>query len=250
MKYSEAERRKRGKRRKKHYFLNVAVTILVILGLYFLAFHSGVFDIKEINVENNAHYTSGQVAELTGVKMGDNIFLTRVSMVAKKLEQDPYIRKAEVSWNLPNKLDVVLDERKESALVEYSDGYAIVDFDGVILRLTKEELVIPVIVGLTPIDPEPGKALKAEEAGYLKPGLDFINFVEDNNFFIKKVDFGGVVVRAYVFDKLVLEGELKNIEKRISEIKRIVADLDSQGIERGTISVGTSSCSFSPEVHN
>ena len=250
MKYSESERRKRGKRKKKNHFLNIGVTILVILGLYFLAFHSGVFNIKEINVENNVHYTSGQIAELTGVEMGDNIFLTRVSDVAKKLEKDPYIRKADVSWNLPSGLDVVLDERKESALVRYSDGYAIVDFDGVILRLTKEELKMPVLVGLTPIEPEPGKALKAEEAGNLKPGLDFLSFIEDSDFYVKKVDFSGVVVRVHVFDKLVLEGDLKNMEKRIMEIKRIIADLDSQGIQRGTINVGGGSCSFSPEVRN
>ena len=248
MKYSESERRKRGKRKKKNYFLNAGIVVLVIGGLYFLAFHSGVFDIKGIAVENNVHYTSGQIAELTGVKMGDNIFLTRVAEVAKQLERDPYIRKADVSWDLPDKLAVVLDERKESVLVEYDDGYAIVDYDGMILRLTKEPLVMPVISGLMPIDPQAGKALKAEEAGYLKPTLDFIKFVEDNDFYIKKLDLGGVVTKAYVFDKLVLEGELNNMEKSIQEIKRIVADLDSQGIQRGTISVGSASCSFSPEV--
>ena len=250
MRYSESERKKRGKRRKKNPFLNMGIAILVIVGLYMLAFHSGVFDIKEINVENNDHYTSGQIAELTGVKMGDNIFLTRVSEVAKKLERDPYIRKAEVSWALPSGLDIALDERKESVLVKYDDGYAIVDYDGMILRLTKEELVKPVIVGLTPIDPEPGKALKVEEAGYLKPGLDFINFVEDNDFYIKKLDFSGVVTKVYVFDMLVLEGELKNMESRMWEIRRIIADLDSQKIKRGTISVGSGSSSFSPEVRN
>ena len=250
MKYSESERRRRGKRKKKNYFLNAGIAILVIVGLYYIAFHSGIFSIKEINVENNYHYTSGQVAELTGVQKGDNIFLTRVAEVAKRLEKDPYIRKADVSWNLPSSLDIVLDERKESVLIKYDEGYAIVDYDGVILRLTKEDLGLPVIVGLTPIDPQPGKALKAEEAGNLKPGLDFISFVEENDFYVKKIDFSGVVTRVYIFDTLVLEGELKNMEKRIVEIKRIVADLDSQGIERGTISVGSGSCSFSPEVRN
>jgi cell division protein FtsQ len=250
MRYSEADRRKRGKRKKQNPFLHISIAVLVVLGLYFLAFHSGIFNIKHINVENNVHYTEGQIAELTGVVMGDNIFRTRVSDVAKQLEQDPYIRKAQVSWALPDGLDIVIEERAESVLIEYDEGFAIVDFDGIILRLTNENLLIPVIVGLTPIDPKPGTALKAEEAGLLKPGLDFIYFIESNDFYIKKLDLGVVVPRAYVFDKLVLEGELKNMEKGIKEIKRIVADLDSQGIERGTISVGSGSSSFSPEVRN
>ena len=248
MRYSEADRRRRGKRKKKNYFLNAAIIVLVILGSYFIAFHSGIFNVKEITVEGNVHYTTGQVKELSGVIAGDNIFLTRVSAVQQQLEQDPYIRSAEVRWALPDGIEIVLDERTESVLIEYDEGYAIVDFDGVILRVTKERLVLPVITGLTPIAPEAGKALKAEEAGLLKPGLDFIKYVGEQNFYIKKLDLGTVVPRAFIFDKLILEGELKDMTKNMREIKRIIADLDQKRIERGTISVGPDSCSFSPEI--
>ena len=243
-------RRRRGKRRKQRPFLNILIVVLVILGAYFIGFRSGIFDIKEVEVEGNIHYTAGQVAELTGVEFGDNIFRTRVSAVAKKLEEDPYIRKADVKWALPAGLFIVLDERKESVLVEHGEEYVIVDFDGVILRQTKEYLLLPVFTGLTPISPEAGKALRVEEAGLLKPGLDFIEFVEHSDFYIKRLDLGGVVPRAYVFDRLLVEGELKNMEKNMGEIKRVIADLDSKGIERGTISVGGGSCSFSPEIRN
>ena len=248
MKYSETDRKRRGKRRKKHYFRNIALSVLVVLGLYFLAFYSGIFDVKKMNIENNVHYTAAQVAELTGVVLGDNLFKTRVSEVAKRLEQDPYIRKADVRWALPDGLDIVLDERKESVLLAYDGGYAILGYDGIILRLTKEPLILPVITGLTPIDLAPGTALKAEEAGLLKPGLDFIAFVEKNDFYIKRLDLGGVIPKAYVFDKLVIEGDLRNMERGMNEIKRIIADLDSKGIERGTVSAGNGSCSFSPEI--
>jgi len=248
MSYSEIDRRRRGRRKKKNYFRNIAITVLVILGLYWIGFYSGAFDIKEVTVEGNVHYTSAQVKELSGVVMGDNIFRTRVSEVQQRLERDPYIRSAEVRWALPDGIDITIDERTESVLIEYDGGYAIVDYDGVILRLTKERLIMPVIAGLTPIDPEEGKALKAEEAGLLKPGLDFIKFVIEQNFYIKRLDLGGVIPRAYVFDRLVLEGELSDMTKNIKEIKRIVADLDSNGVERGTISVGSDSCSFSPEM--
>jgi cell division protein FtsQ len=146
-------------------------------------------------------------------------------------------------------LDVVIDERLESVLIAYAEGYAVVDYDGVILRLTEEALAIPVIAGLTPVEPKPGVALKAEEAGQLKPGLDFIKYVGEHDFYIKKLDLGGVIPRAYVFDLLVIEGELKNMEKSIEEIKRVIAYQDAQGVKRGTISVGSSSCTFSPEIH-
>ena len=250
MRYSEADRKKRGKRRKKHYFLNFAVLALVILGMYFIAFHSGIFSVKRILVEENVHYTVAQVAELSGINYGDNVFKTRVSEVKQRLEKDPYIRGAEVKWALPDGIAVTVDERAESVMVKCGEEYAITDYDGVILRMTRESLLLPVFMGLTVIDPEPGKALRAEEAGLLRPGLDFIKVVEENDFYIKKLDLGGVVPMAYVFDRLVVEGDLKNMEKNMDEIKRVIADLDAKGIERGTISVGSSSCSFSPEVQN
>jgi len=248
MRYSEADRRRRGKRKKKNYFLNVAIIVLVVLGLYWIGFYSGAFNVKEITVEGNVHYTEAQIKELSGIKPGDNIFMTRVSDVQVQLERDPYIRSAEVRWALPDGIDIEVDERTESVLIEYDGGYAIVDYDGVILRLTNERLILPIIVGLTPIDPEPGTALRAEEAGQLKPGLDFIRYVGEQNFYIKRLDLGGVVPRAFVFDRLVLEGDLKDMTKNIGEIKRIIADLDRMGVERGTISVGSDSCSFSPEM--
>jgi len=248
MKYSEANRRKRGKRKKKNYFLNITIVILVLAGLYYIAFHSGIFDLKVFTINGNTHYTSAQIQELSGVKTGDNIFTTRTAAVQQRLEKDPYIRNATVRWVLPDGLDIELDERVESVLIPSGDEYAIVDYDGVILRMTQEQLKLPIIVGLTPIDPQAGKALKAEEAGQLKPGLDFIKFVCDNNFYIKKLDLGSVVPRAYVFDTLVLEGNLNDMTKNMDDIKRIIADLDSKGIERGTVSVGSDSCSFSPEM--
>ena len=248
MKYSEADRRRRGKRKKKHYFLNAVIAVGIILGLYWTGFYSGIFSVKEINVEGNVHYTDVQVKELSGIEAGDNIFKTRVSDVQTRLERDAYIRSAEVRWALPDGIDILIDERAESVLIEYADGYAIIDYDGVILRLTKERLILPVIAGLTPIDPEQGKALKAEEAGHLKPALDFIRYVGEQNFYIKRLDLGGVIPRAFVFDRLVLEGEIRDMTKNIGEIKRIIADLDAKGVERGTISVGSDSCSFSPEM--
>ena len=226
------------------------MTVLVILGLYYIGFHSGVFSVKNLNVENNVHYTEAQIAEIAGIVKGENIFLVRVSEVAKLLEEDPYIRKAEVSWDLPDGLNIILDERKENVLIEYEEGFVIVDFDGVILRTTGERLIMPVIAGLTPINPVPGSALKAEEAGLLKPALDFIKFVGENDFYVKRLYLGGVIPKVYIFDRLVIEGELKHIEKNIKEVKRIIADLDSQGIIRGTVSVNSGSSSFSPEIRD
>ncbi|MDR1797810.1 MAG: FtsQ-type POTRA domain-containing protein [Clostridiales Family XIII bacterium] len=252
MDYSEQARRKRGKRRKKHYLLKTLITILVLYGLYRLAM-SPLFSVKSVEVENaTTHYTAEQILEISGVVMGSNIFKTKTGELKGNLESDPYIRSARVERRLPDGVRIEVEERTEDMLIQTEDGqYAVINYDGMILRFCGEgELpTLPIAAGLTPIDPEPGKALKVQEADLLKPAIDFFQKVQEEDFFFKKLDVGGVVTKAYILDRLLCEGDLKNIENNIPAIRKVAYDLTSKGIERGTISVsGTGTCSFTPEV--
>jgi cell division protein FtsQ len=253
MDYSEAARRKRGPRKKKHYLLKTLIVLAVLYGLYRLV-TSSIFDIKTVEVSGGAHFTSAQITELSGVEKGTNIFRTRTGALKANLESDPYIRIADVKRELPDSIVITVEERSEGMLIQTAqeDGaYAVIDFDGMILRLcAKDDLPqLPIVDGLTPIDPAPGAALKVEQADLLKPSIDFFQTVEAQGFFFKRLDLGGVVTKAYVYDRLICEGDLKNIENNIPAIEKVVYDLSTKGIERGTISVsGSGTCSFTPEI--
>ncbi|MDR3305903.1 MAG: FtsQ-type POTRA domain-containing protein [Clostridiales Family XIII bacterium] len=248
MRYTEENRRKRGKRKKKRYLLKIGIAVLALVGLYYLAM-SSFFDIETITVENNSYFTSAQVAELSGVKKGDNLFKTRTGPVREQLTQNPYIREAEVQRVLPDEIHITVDERSEDVVVRAENAWLVVDYDGVILRSTDDPPILPAVDGLTAVNPEPGKALKVKEADMLAPCLDFFAYMEEHDFYIKRLDTGGVITKAYIFDNLICEGDLKNIEKSVENLKKVVADLSAKGVERGTISVnGSGTCSFTPEL--
>jgi cell division protein FtsQ len=251
MSYSDASPRRRrparGKRKKQHFFLNIFIVILVIAGLYLIG-TSSIFDVKSFTIEGNRHFTTAQVIDLSGIPRGENIFTVRVSQAEERLEEDPYVRGAQVKWDLPDAISVTLEERTEDVLIAAGADSLVINFDGTILRTGGGGSKLPVVVGLTPIDPVPGIPLKVSEADLLKPCLDFFQLLDMHDFYAERLDVTAVVPRVYILDTLSIEGNLKDIEGSIEELKKVVADLLSKGIERGKISVtGTGACSFIPE---
>jgi hypothetical protein len=251
MSYTESTPRRhrppRGKRKKQHFFLPVIIVILVIAGLYLLG-TSSLFDVKNFTIENNRHLTTAQIIDLSGVPKGENIFTVRVSHAQERLEQDPYIRAAQVKWDLPDTIAISVDERTEDVLVAAEEGLLVVSYDGTILRKDGAGSTLPVIVGLTPKDPVPGQPLKVNEADMLKPCLDFFQIMTLHDFYVERLDIEAIVPRAYLLDTLYIEGSFKDMEDNIDELKKVAFDLLSKGIERGKINVtGTGACSFIPE---
>ena len=209
---------------------------------------SSLFDVKTFTIESDGHYTTAQIIELSGIPKGENIFKVRVSNAEERLEGDPYIKSAEVKWDLPDSINIVLEERSEDILIETDDTVLVLNFDGTILLTDGKGRMMPRIVGLTPKDPQAGKALSVNEADMLKPCLDFYKTTIQRDLPVTKLDIRNFIPRAYVLDTLYIEGNLKDIEGNVDELKRVVADLLSKGIERGKISVsGTGTCSFVPD---
>ena len=239
---------KRKKRKKKRYFLKILITLAVLVGLYFFA-TSSVFGIDKFKVEGNSHYTPEQIVEMTGIKEGDNLFKAKTSAAKKELLSDPYIKVVDINRKLPNGIDIIIEERIEGAIVMSEEVYFIIDSEGMILNKTEEIPLLTLIEGITPVKPEEGTVLKAKEADQLKKSLDFIRFMEENDFFVQKIDVSGVGIKMYVLNALICEGSFKDIKNGIEPLRLVITDLLGKGIERGTISISNDgTCSFRPDI--
>ncbi len=244
-----AEKKKK-KRRKKHYFLRLVVIVLLIVGVIMLL-NSSVFNLKKIKVEGNNYFTSEQVIERSGAKVGTNlIFDIDKKDIEKALLKDPYVKEVRISRNLPGTLVITVVEREEAAAVPYADSFVITDEDGLVLRTTEVEPKLPLLIGLTIKSMETGKALEVEENSVLNGTLSLIGSMHDSDVFFKKIDISKVMVKAYVYDYLICQGMPEDIEKALSDgtLQNMLYQLYSGGIERGTISVtaDTANMAFSP----
>ncbi|MBQ2747135.1 MAG: FtsQ-type POTRA domain-containing protein [Firmicutes bacterium] len=240
--------RKKKKRRKKNYLLRFVILILIGVSAYFVM-SASFFEVTEVEVVNNNYFTKEQVLNIAGVENGENIFFdVNTGKVKDTLMEEPYIRNAKVKIKLPSTVVIEIEEREEKAAVKYGDSYIILDGDGLVLRQTDVVPSVTELTGLTLKSIQPGTALDVEENYQFSDTLDIIGIMDESEVYFKKIDISSVKVRAYIYDKLVCVGTPETIISNLNSggLQKVLFELYSQGVERGTITVGADgSCAFS-----
>ena len=103
----------RKKRRMRTRFY-VIMTVLV-LGIFFLIISlSSIFTVDSIEVRGNKHYTAEEIINMGHAVPGRNIIYDLNDQeIEDYLEQNPYIKRAEVTRRLPSTMVIKVTERKE-----------------------------------------------------------------------------------------------------------------------------------------
>jgi cell division septal protein FtsQ len=219
--------------------LMVAMIVISAVAIIFRSMtRSQFFAVKEIALEGNNRTSREELMELVKDKTGDSLWKLDLEEIRKTLKRNAWVRDAEVTRQLPDKLRVKINEREPYALVRRSDSTVVwIDRDGTILgdhsRFNRE--VIPPIIsglaeGLTPKVMEANQRhldlyqqllgeLDSQEP-HLSPQVDEVIF--------DGVD--GLKLRVREGRVVVLVGT-KDFRKRLEEALRIL-----QAVERKDIS--------------
>ena len=231
------KKRKKKKRKKKHYLLKFLLFAALCYGLYYFL-TSDFFNIKAIQVSGNSHYTAEQVVGLSKIKKGGNLFETSMGDGEKSLLADPYIKDASAGRRLPGTVVISVKERVEYAAVPYGEEFILIDREAVVLRRVDRAPELPLLMGMTVKTIEPGQILEVEESNVLEETLDMLAAMEKSDLYFKKIDISNVVIKAYIYDNLICEGQPENILQGMDNLRKLVYELYKQGIERGVIKVG------------
>lgn len=126
----------RKKRRRNMSLYYVLIIIFVVLAMIFLSF-TYFFRIKTIDVSGNTLYTTEQVIEQSGVKMGDNLFRTDTEAVENRISSAfPYFESVNVKRNLASTLSITLKEATPAVSINYNDNeFMVVSTTGRILEV-------------------------------------------------------------------------------------------------------------------
>ena len=249
---SAGVQKKRKKRKKKRYLLKFFLFLCAAAAIgVFLA--SDFFAVDQISVLHNNNYTKQEIVEMSGVQTGTNLFAFWFSKgkVKERMEGDSYIDTVDVSVRLPGTVVLAVDERREIAAVPLDDRYILIDNEGYVLRSADKEPQLTLLVGLTITGMEEGRPLQTEEASLFAETLSMLRTIESSDLFFKKIDISEVVIRAYIYDRLVCKGTPENITRSMEtgNLQIILYDLYKKGINRGTINVGEGEvCAFSPNL--
>ncbi len=151
--------------------LLVVTTFSAVVGVYLWATTTPRFAVTDVRFRGNVRARLDELAALSGLKAGTNLFLVDEAAVAREIERHPWVRRAVVRSRLPHTLFVDVEEYEPVALAALDGLYVISSEGEPIKRLSSGETFdFPVITGAKEGAGEAGADLTAR----LREGLSFI----------------------------------------------------------------------------
>jgi len=110
---------------------------------------SGYFGVKLVRVEQQVRVSEGDILDASDIKLGDSLFDLELHMIGRKIEEHPWIARAEVERSFPDQVIIRVVERQARAIIDLDYLYY-VDRQGVAFKMLEsgDELDYPVITGI------------------------------------------------------------------------------------------------------
>lgn len=114
-----------------------------------LLLESGYFSVNQVRVEHHARVDEGDILEASDIKPGDSLFDLDLHLIGRKIEEHPWIARAEVERAFPDQVVIRVVERQPRAIIDLGYLYY-VDADGDIFKLLdgEDHLDFPVLTGI------------------------------------------------------------------------------------------------------
>ena len=141
------------------WIVTLALVGLLIFGIqnaYSALTDSDLFRLDRISVAGNRLLEESEVAVLSGLEIGVNLFSADLMAATQRLAANPVIKDALLLRQPPGGLLIQLQERRLLALAATSDGLCGLDEDGVLFPLPQTPLNLPIVTGIEAVVDTPG----------------------------------------------------------------------------------------------
>ncbi len=110
---------------------------------------SGYFGVEQIRVEQQVRVSEGDILAASDIEIGDSLFDLELHMIGRKIEEHPWIARAEVERAFPDQVVIRVVEREPRAIIDLDYLYY-VDKSGDVFKMLEagDELDYPVITGI------------------------------------------------------------------------------------------------------
>jgi len=234
-------KKKKRKKRRKFMFYTLLfiffVTVITVLSL------TVFFNISDIAVTENAHYSDAEIIKASGLEKGQNLFtLNKFKIIEKMKEKLPYVREIVVDRHLPVGIEFIITETKPYMYIEHNGGYYLLDETLKVLdRVETQPENLPAVTGVTPQTLEIGKLFTAQNSleqylvslsSALKEhiGDDCVTALSVLTLYDINFEYMGRVT--------VKVGTLDNIEKKLQLVKYVLDENKSNETAQIDVSSG------------
>ena len=231
----EAERKRR--RHKRAMITGVVLAVLALTSLI-LSF-TPIFTVDSIEVKGNTHYSADEIISMGHAVPGKNlIYKADKAVIQKYLEQNPYIKSAEVNRKFPSTLVINVKERTPVMTIRYDDDYLVLDGEGILLQKSRTKPKLTIIEGNIIKKIKLSQQLGTTDETQMRKTIDLVQAMSDNDLYFVKIDMTDKYsIKAYVYDTLIVKNDYETLVENIKNGKlHLVLDkLFSESIKRGTI---------------
>ena len=228
------------KKRVKRIIKWTSLALIIIAGAIF-AFASPLFNITQIEVINTNLLSKDKVISLSGIKKDQNIFRFLKSDVIKKIKEDPYVQDVKINRQLPNTVQIDIEERQRNFSLEFLNGYAYINNQGYILEISQDKLNLPVIKGASTEENNitPGKRLEQKDLEKLEVAIKIMTIAKENELDEKVTSIDISNKNEYILyleseKKTVYLGNQENLTTKMLYTKKII---EKESGNEGTIYV-------------
>lgn len=247
-KKDNAERNRR--RRRQIRFILIAVLTAIVLFIFSL---SSFFTVDMIEVTGNDHFTGEEIRNIAHAVPGRNILYNagKTDMISY-LEQNPYIKTAEVERRLPSTLVITVTERQQICAFQYDNDYLIMDDEGILLKKTRNKPKITMVEGMVVSKLKLGEEIGTTDSKQFRRILKLMQSMRDADMYFVRVDMNDTKnVGAYIYDNMIVRTDYDTLVANLKNgrLHKVVGKLLDDGIKRGTITFASDgSASFEPGI--
>ncbi len=205
----------------------VLISALIASIIFFMM--SPLFNIVEIKVNNNEKISKETVISLSKIQLGENLYKYSKRSIEKNIKQNPYIENVNIKRKLPNILEINVEERKTTFLIEYGSSYIYINNQGYILEISQEKLELPIIVGITTEAEQlvAGSRLNVDDLERLEVVLKIIESANSNSLaqYISKInieDKQNYALTLETENKVAYLGDGSNLSNKMLYLKVII----------------------------
>lgn len=137
----------RKKKKVKRIIKSLSLIFIIIGGVVF-SLVSPIFNINEIQIINNVKITTETIISLSRLEEGQNLFRFSSNQIEKDIKTNPYVESVNIKRKIPNKVQIIIEERQRDYNIEFLNGYAYINNQGYILEISEQKLELPVIQGI------------------------------------------------------------------------------------------------------
>ena len=193
-------------------------------------------------VQGNSHYTAEEIINMGHASPGRNIiYKANIKETKEFLENNPYIKHAEVRRRLPSTLVIRVTEREERLAFKYDDDYLVMDEDGILLKKSRNKPMTTIVQGIVVSKIKLGEKIGTDNGIRMNKVLDLIKMMMKSDLYFVSVDITSEKkVKAYVYDTLVVKTDYDTLMTNMENgrLHLVLEKLFGDGIERGTITFG------------